>query len=82
MFVIGIGLYISATGARDRIGRWAFAAFVALNLGFYLADRFSSPPVNMSQVAWPGVVASAVLLPWAWWFDRHRDVSSGIASHA
>jgi hypothetical protein len=75
MFVIGVGLYVSATSARDRVGRWAFAAFVALNLGFYIGDRFSSPPANMSQVAWPGVVALAVVFPWAWWFDRHRNVS-------
>jgi hypothetical protein len=72
MFAVGVGLYVSATRARDRIGSYAFWAFVALNFGFYIADRFSPPPANMSEVAWPGLIASIVLLPWAWWFDHHR----------
>jgi len=72
MYALGVGLYVSATRARDRIGTYAFWAFVLLNFGFYIADRFGPLPANMSEVAWPGVVASAVLLPWAWWFDRYR----------
>ncbi|HTR46196.1 MAG TPA: metal-dependent hydrolase [Verrucomicrobiae bacterium] len=72
MYALGVGLYVSATRARDRIGTYAFWAFVLLNFGFYIADRFGPLPANMSEVAWPGVIASAVLLPWAWWFDRHR----------
>jgi hypothetical protein len=76
MFAIGVGLYVSATRPRDRIGRWAFIAFVALNFGLYIADRYSPPPANISQVAWSGVIASVIMLPWAWWFDHHRDISS------
>jgi hypothetical protein len=72
MFVVGIALYLSATRARDAIGRWAFIVFVALNFGFYIADRFSVPPSSMSEVAWSGLIASIVLIPWAWWFDHHR----------
>lgn len=74
MYAIGVGLYVKATRARDWMGRWPFIAFVILNFFFYIADRFSPPPTNMiTDVAWPGVIASAILLPWAWWFDRHRD---------
>lgn len=75
MYAIGIGLYVRTTRARDWMGRWPFIAFVILNFLFYIADRFSPPPTNMiTDVAWPGVIASAILLPWAWWFDCHRDI--------
>jgi hypothetical protein len=76
MLAAGVGLYVSATRARDWIGRYAFAAYVVLLLGLYVSDRFSPPPDNMNEVAWFGAAAVVVLLPWAWWFDRHREMRS------
>jgi len=73
MYVVGIYLYISATRARDRIGRWAFWAYVVLLLAFYVGDRFSAPPRSASEVGWTGMIAGVALLAWAWWFDRHRE---------
>jgi membrane-bound metal-dependent hydrolase YbcI (DUF457 family) len=73
MFVVGVGLYINATRARDRIGRYAFAAYVILLLVFYIGDRYSPPPESMNEVAWTGMIATVLLIVWAWWFDRHRD---------
>jgi hypothetical protein len=58
--------------AKDRIGRYAFLAYVALLLFSYIADRFSSPPSGTADIGWSGIIAEAILLPWAWWFDRHR----------
>jgi hypothetical protein len=26
------------------------------------------------EIAWLAVIASAVLIPWAWWFERHREL--------
>jgi len=77
MFAAGVSLYAGATRARNPIGRWAFLAFVALIFGLYIADRYSPPPANVrSEIAWPGVIACLILLPWAWWFDHHRDIAS------
>ncbi|HKI25769.1 MAG TPA: metal-dependent hydrolase [Candidatus Sulfotelmatobacter sp.] len=78
MFAVGVGLYGSATRARDRIGRYAFAVYVGLLLLLYIGDRFSGPPPNVSDIAWSGILAIVILIPWAWWFDAHRtprDVS-------
>ena len=72
MFVIGVWLYMSATRARDRIGRFAFATYVGLLLLLYVGDRFSPPPPSAADIAWTGIAAMVVLLPWAWWFDHHR----------
>lgn len=73
MFAVGIWLYLGATRARDRIGRYAFAAFVTLLLLSYIGDRFSSPPTSVSDLIWPGLIAEAVIIPWIWWFDAHRE---------
>jgi hypothetical protein len=74
MFGAGVLMYVRATRAKDRVGRWAFVAYVALLLAAYIADRFSAPPDSVSPIAWAGVVASVIVIPWAWWFDRHRAV--------
>lgn len=75
MFAIGVWMYARATRARDRIGRWAFVAYVVLLLVIYIADAFSPPPDNVPQLAWTAVAAVAILIPWAWWFDRHRSAA-------
>jgi len=41
-------------------------------LVFFVGDRFSGVPESMSEVAWSGVLASPIMLLWAWWFDHHR----------
>lgn len=73
IFFGGVLLYASATRARDRVGRWAFWAYVLFLLVLYVGDRFSAPPENPTEIAWTGLIATAVLLGWAWWFDGHRD---------
>jgi hypothetical protein len=74
MFAIGVGLYVRVTRARDSIGRYALAAYVVLLLIAYVGDRFSDPPSSVGEIAWLGIIASAVLIPWAWWFERHREL--------
>ena len=74
MFATGIALYLQTTRPRDRIGRYAFAAYIVLLLALYIGDRFSPPPPSVAAIAWPGVFASLLLLPWALWFDRHRTL--------
>jgi hypothetical protein len=74
LFAGGLILYVMATRARDRIGRYAFIAYTVLLLMAYLSDRLGgAPPSSINgDVIVPAIIAEAVLLPWAWWFDRHR----------
>jgi membrane-bound metal-dependent hydrolase YbcI (DUF457 family) len=74
MLTVGVGLYVAATRARDRIGQYGFDAYVGLLLLLYIGDRFSPPPPNVASIAWPGMIAVVIFLPWAWWFDRHREL--------
>jgi hypothetical protein len=75
MFAVGVGMYVRATRARDRIGRYALLAYVLVLLAAYVSDRFSDPPSSVEQVVRFGILAELTLLPWAWWFDRHREPS-------
>lgn len=73
LFAGGVWLYVTATRPRDRAGRWTLAALVALLTAAYLSDRFGGPPPpSDTAVAWVGVAAAFVFVPWAAWVDRHR----------
>ena len=72
MFAVGIWLNVGATRARDGVGHYVFFAYLVLLLAAYIADRFSSPPANVADIVWPAIIAEAILLPWACWFDHHR----------
>jgi hypothetical protein len=71
MFVTGVGLYLSATRARDAVGRYGLAALVALLVVIYLGAAFGPPPPSAHAVA---LSATPMLLLafWAAWADRHR----------
>jgi membrane-bound metal-dependent hydrolase YbcI (DUF457 family) len=72
IFFAGVWLYAKATRAPDRVGRWGFWAYVLFLLVLYIGDRFSAPPESPTEIAWTGLIATTVLLSWAWWFDGHR----------
>jgi hypothetical protein len=78
MLLVGVFLYASATRARDRIGKYAFLAYVLVLLLLFLSDRFGGQPApaTASEAAHaiflPSIVAETVFLLGAWWFDHHR----------
>jgi hypothetical protein len=74
MLAGGLWLYMRATGARDRIGRYGFAAFVLVLLVLYIGDPFSGPPPSVQALIWTAIVFEPLFLIWAWWFDRHREL--------
>ena len=50
MLAGGVLLYVQATRARDRIGRYAFAAYVVVLLLLYIGDRSSPAPPSVSDI--------------------------------
>jgi membrane-bound metal-dependent hydrolase YbcI (DUF457 family) len=72
LLAVGLWMYIGATRARDRIGRYGLLGYVVLLLLIYIGDRFSAPPSSVPVLAWSCIIAEVVLILWAWWFDRHR----------
>jgi membrane-bound metal-dependent hydrolase YbcI (DUF457 family) len=79
MFVAAVWLYAAGTRARDRIGRWAFVAFVALFVLSEWMDAQGGAPPSVTALAVVGVIAGGLTIPWAAWFDRHREVRSAEA---
>ena len=73
----GIVLYLRATRARDRIGRWGLIAYVSLLFVLYIANLEGPPPPNIRAGLVTMLISMPLLLGWAWWFDRHREVVAG-----
>ncbi len=82
LFGVGIWMYSAATRTRDRIGRYAYLAFVLVLLASYLNGSLSSdiPRSVNKEIAWPGLVAGTIMLLWAWWFDRHRRPMDAVSA--
>jgi hypothetical protein len=71
IFVLGVGVYLYATRARDRIGRWALWSLVAFLVAIYALNAAAPPPSDVGAFAWVGL-AAWLFVPWGYWIDRHR----------
>jgi hypothetical protein len=81
LFGVGLAVYLGTTRPRDGVGRWAFWGLMVFFVGVYVANVFSPPPGDERTLAW--VALSMWLLPpWAWWADRHREVTPQVAETA
>ena len=72
MFTIGIWIYLRQTKAKDKIGNYAFGAFILFLLLAYAGATFAPSPKSVKMLA-IGTLLSALFIPWAWWFDAHRE---------
>lgn len=73
LFAAGIALYLRATRARDRTGVWAMWSLLGLSAVIWVAGPFSSPPPSERAIGWV-TLSLWLLVAWAAWADRHRDV--------
>jgi hypothetical protein len=74
MFAAGLWIYLRITRARDAIGRWGFAALIALLVVVYAANAMSSPPPSVNAIIVGASIGAAIMTAWSWWADRHREV--------
>lgn len=74
MFVVGVWLYLTATRAIDRIGRYLLWAFVFFLTVVYVANAFGPPPPSSTAVASVTLLVWSFPL-WAGWADAHRVAS-------
>jgi hypothetical protein len=73
IYIVGMGIYVRTTRARDRIGAIAFWALAILLLVLYVVTSFGPPPPDVKSLTVMGFVAW-LFIPWAWWIGRHRVV--------
>jgi len=72
MFLAGVLIYTHTTRARDRIGRVALWALVALLAVMFVGAVLGPPPPDGKGVFIVAIAAYSLLLV-AWWIDRHRE---------
>jgi len=77
MFGVGAWLYLRATRARDKIGRWGFFSLAAFLLVVYVANAFGPPPPSVPAIYWAAMIGGVLLTLWAWWADQHRESVAG-----
>jgi hypothetical protein len=75
LYAAGLTIYLRATRARDRIGRWGFFSLAATLVVIYLASAFGPPPPSVEALWITALIGAALLTLWAWWADRHRDAA-------
>jgi len=72
LFILGILLYLRQTKAKDWIGTYVFWIFVVFLLAAYGGAAFGPAPRSVRMLAIV-TLSTWLLIPWAWWFDRHRE---------
>ena len=73
LFAVGLALYLRATRPTDRVGSAALWSLVALLFAVYAASILGPPPPSVTAIAWTSQ-AQWLLVAWAYWIDRHREV--------
>jgi hypothetical protein len=73
VFFGGLWIYLRTTRARDRIGSFALAGLVGFLLLIYAGNLMGPPPPSVEAIAWAGQ-AQWLLVIWAFWIDRHREL--------
>jgi hypothetical protein len=77
-FGASIAVALSATQARDRLGRWGFAGLAVLLLVIYAANVTSPPPPSVEAIGWAGAIGGILLTALAAWVDRHRGPKNAV----
>jgi hypothetical protein len=74
LFIVGLILYLRATSASNRIGRYAFWAFIVFSVLLYVGNIFSRQQPPSSEIALAiGGLAQWLIIPWTYWIDHHRQ---------
>jgi hypothetical protein len=72
LFLVGLFVYVRATGSRDAAGTWALYALVAFLLIAYAASIVGGAPPSITALWVTALFGFALILASAWWVDRHR----------
>ena len=78
LFGIGVWTYQRETRPRDKIGLYAFLAFLLFLVLAYAGAAFGPAPPSVNKMAIVALLGW-LMIPWAWWFDAHRSEPPAVA---
>jgi LexA-binding, inner membrane-associated putative hydrolase len=78
IFSLGVWLYMRATTAMDKTGKWALWSLVIFLTLIYMSNIFGPLSPDIKAVAWVGH-AQWLLVAWAYWIDKHRRSTKDFA---
>jgi membrane-bound metal-dependent hydrolase YbcI (DUF457 family) len=71
MFIIGVGIYLVATTAKNNAGKYVTWILILLLAVAYLANIFGPKPTDTKLVAW-GAQLMWIFVALAFWADKNR----------
>ena len=71
LLAIAAWIYERQTRSSDRIGFYGYIGFVFFLMAAYAAVLIGPPPPSVKKLALVALLAW-LMIPWAWWFDKHR----------
>lgn len=75
IFGLGFWLYARTTRAKDKIGQLGLWSLVIFLLIIYVGNVLGPPPPSINVVVW-SAQALWLMVIWAFWVDRHREVKN------
>ena len=72
MFAVGVSIYIRATRADDRIGRWGFIGVTAFLAAGFVLNAFAPPPPSVMSMCIAALMLGGLTVGLAHWVDTHR----------
>ena len=73
IFLLGLGLYLKSTRAKNNTGKWSLWLLVILLIVNQLAGQFSPMPSSAHAIGWAAQYQWIFVLL-GYWVDRNRDL--------
>jgi len=73
LLAAGVVIYLFQTRAKDNFGSRGFWTFLFMIVALYGAVVSGPAPPSVNKLAL-GALSSLLFVPFAWWFDSHREV--------
>jgi len=81
LLAAGVAIYLFQTRAKNKFGSFGFWTFVVVIVALYGAVVFGPAPPSVKKLA-IGALSSLLFVPFAWWFDSHREARHRSANNS